>query len=1502
MDNNRLELVLSIVDENTASATAKARANMRNFVEEAVKAAQGASNSLDRVTLDLAQSFEKASRGGISSLDRLEARAAAAGKSVRDKLIIQRDLGVKGFGGDEASVQRYVNAMTRLIDVEDAAERKRQTRASGIAAGKATLPGEAAFQDALRRVQVRDAGIAGIEGRARSATAAQLGPVERIRQERAGALEQFGQTESAARRITTAFNQIEAAEVNALRTERLERFKDGFLEFAVSAAAAGGVVKESLLDTATYAARTDTLRSASQQLAAANNLSVPAVERAVTLTKLKGITTQDALNTVNQMIVSGLDVTKAPELARVAQNQAPIAGSADGHTITSSEALSGIIHGIVERNIQDLRTYGIAINFQNVFDAFKKANPGKELSETQKTALALQAVLDFGAKTAGVYGATMETVGKQMSSLPRFALEAKNAVGEQLQPALSEGITVLTRFFMTIQEHGSAAAALASTVGTLITAFAAFRAVSFGAGLLGLGAIGGPLGLITAGLITLGGAFLLTTDKVKAQRDAIQLHVDQLNLQEENLKSAGLSLADYRREVELTDRALLAASLRQAKIDADDRRKGSDQVVGAMAGVPIMTRVPAQTYVGPDGKTYTVGQYESLNEHRNRNNTNTVNPKLSEEEKAAKDAAAIGDRSRASEDVLSAYKESLQLKSQIAQGQVSAQMKDLRSKIDQSKELTSPGDIETALGLTRVQNDLETQRRIDERRKRVDPKTGQLRDISGTAEFRQFEANEHANGNLRLQAETAKVLAEFRDMDNRYFQARTDADFKAWSEVQRRKLEAQQSLLQEIDHLESSTRDQYYQSESGNIDRQKELALQALSPVNAQTLREKQALEDQKFTIEAFYAQKSLTLQIQKINSERNSELSKIDRVAAVATLSPDDQSVIQAKRDANQLYDNEVSDALQASSQREILEAQKTANAKAQLQIESNKHVYESLKQDAAGLFDQLVFHTKSWGDFAKDLFKSTILTPVKEIFSSQVAALFTKGLTGQDVSFGEVGNGQGAFGRLGSIFGRAGLGQPRFGANQPLTKLDLPGHLGDVGLVQGGAVPVVIMNAPQVAQAHVQQARSSGLGSAAASLGFGGLLSGSAVAATTQAVRAPIETVTSFLRGGAIDGTTSGGIELPSAFGGSLGDSPWARALSDSLGSGASGSIFSLPTPPPFTEPPIDAGSLANVVGGTGNLSDSLFTQSLAQSLGAAHQGSGGILGQLSKNASGLLGNFKSMFGLDTSGTDLGGGIGIANTGILGHLAAFGKSGGAALLGGGIALDGIRRGGVLGTLEAAGGGALVGFKYGGPIGAVIGAAIGGGIAAGKSIFGTTDRQHAKDLVKQVYGMSINDATADQIVQIAKQSYGNQIDVAVRSSQVRDLLKLYAQATGQKSAEDQFVQSQVHSASFVESGGRLQQQAIYDNGNAYSYSSPLSVYGGVQTSPLSTYAPNQGVFNGNLQIHLNGQSASDALAGQVVRVATPSFVQGQALSASGSSIGRTAQQNMTLSPSALTR
>jgi hypothetical protein len=111
-----------------------------------------------------------------------------------------------------------------------------------------------------------------------------------------------------------------------------------------------------------------------------------------------------------------------------------------------------------------------------------------------------------------------------------------------------------------------------------------------------------------------------------------------------------------------------------------------------------------------------------------------------------------------------------------------------------------------------------------------------------------------------------------------------------------------------------------------------------------------------------------------------------------------------------------------------------------------------------------------------------------------------------------------------------------------------------------------------------------------------------------------------------------------------------------------------------------------------------------------------------------------------------------------------------------------------------------------------------------------------------------------------------------------------------------------MHSASLVEAGGKLQQQAIYDNGSAYAYASPFSTYQGVQTSPIADIWPTSGGGPTHVQLVLNGQAAADVLAGQVSRVATPSFVQGQSQAALGSSIGRNSQTAMTLAPASISR
>jgi hypothetical protein len=95
--------------------------------------------------------------------------------------------------------------------------------------------------------------------------------------------------------------------------------------------------------------------------------------------------------------------------------------------------------------------------------------------------------------------------------------------------------------------------------------------------------------------------------------------------------------------------------------------------------------------------------------------------------------------------------------------------------------------------------------------------------------------------------------------------------------------------------------------------------------------------------------------------------------------------------------------------------------------------------------------------------------------------------------------------------------------------------------------------------------------------------------------------------------------------------------------------------------------------------------------------------------------------------------------------------------------------------------GGALIGYKFGGPLGAAIGAAA-GAVAVIVRLFvkGAVDK--AKEKIKALYGVDISDkGVLQQIVDTAKSAFGGNLDLAIRSPQVRDLIQLYAMTTGQK-------------------------------------------------------------------------------------------------------------------------
>ncbi len=197
-----------------------------------------------------------------------------------------------------------------------------------------------------------------------------------------------------------------------------------------------------------------------------------------------------------------------------------------------------------------------------------------------------------------------------------------------------------------------------------------------------------------------------------------------------------------------------------------------------------------------------------------------------------------------------------------------------------------------------------------------------------------------------------------------------------------------------------------------------------------------------------------------------------------------------------------------------------------------------------------------------------------------------------------------------------------------------------------------------------------------------------------------------------------------------------------------------------------------------------------------------------------------------------------------------------------------------------------MIGFKYGGPLGAAIGAAAGFGIGIGEKLFGVESPENeAKRLVKQLYSINIDNAMAKQIVGLAQQKYAGHVSIAVRDPEVRKMLMLYSQATGQHMPPSAALPQ---SASLADVGGRLFQQATYVNGMPYAFQSNLPIEGGYAAGTYSTPGPMM------LQVNVSGQGAAQFVAGQVV---TPDFVQAQWSSAAAGSNGRLVNSAMMLQP-----
>lgn len=153
-----------------------------------------------------------------------------------------------------------------------------------------------------------------------------------------------------------------------------------------------------------------------------------------------GISMLQSRNILTQLATAEIDLTKAVELGRTAQDLAVVGN------INSSEALERMVHGIKSGEIEILRTLGMQVSWEKSYKLMAKeiGTTSDKLTEHQKVIARTNAVIAEGAKYNGIYEESMTTAGKAMTSLTRYWEDFKVKAGEVALPALADAVFSLT--------------------------------------------------------------------------------------------------------------------------------------------------------------------------------------------------------------------------------------------------------------------------------------------------------------------------------------------------------------------------------------------------------------------------------------------------------------------------------------------------------------------------------------------------------------------------------------------------------------------------------------------------------------------------------------------------------------------------------------------------------------------------------------------------------------------------------------------------------------------------------------------------------------------------------------------------------------------------------------------------------------------------------------------------------------------------------------------------
>lgn len=154
------------------------------------------------------------------------------------------------------------------------------------------------------------------------------------------------------------------------------------------------------------------------------------------------ITAEAAADTVIQFAKYELDLAKAQDLVKVAQDAAVVSG------MDTSEAYQRILWGIQTYNSETLRTVGINIRSDTAFQNYAKTlgTTAAALTENQRQAAILNAVIEEGSKIAGARAAADQSATTVGKSLVRVWNDLTIALGMPFVEAYRQALLAETAF------------------------------------------------------------------------------------------------------------------------------------------------------------------------------------------------------------------------------------------------------------------------------------------------------------------------------------------------------------------------------------------------------------------------------------------------------------------------------------------------------------------------------------------------------------------------------------------------------------------------------------------------------------------------------------------------------------------------------------------------------------------------------------------------------------------------------------------------------------------------------------------------------------------------------------------------------------------------------------------------------------------------------------------------------------------------------------------------